>query len=87
MNPFKTWMQNATADEKKRLAVLADTTIGTLSQIAGSYRTNGVARVGASLASRIERATKKLERKGLKPVKRTQLSPTCASCEFAKNHK
>lgn len=84
MNPMKVWMQGASAGEKKQLAELADTTLGTLNQIAGGYRTNGEARVEPSLAARIELGTKMLARKGLKSVSRTQLSPVCASCEFAK---
>ncbi len=84
MNPLKNWMQSASPDEKKRLAALADTTVGTLNQIAGGYRTQGEARVEPSLAARIEQGTKKLERKGLKALKRTQLSPVCAACSYAR---
>lgn len=81
---MKTWMRAASAQEKRRLAELAGTTVGTLSQIAGSYRTNGVPRVEPALAARIEFATKRLARTGLKPILRTQLSPTCAACSYAK---
>lgn len=84
MNPLKQWMQNATAAEKKALAELADTTVGTLYQIAGGYRTKGAARVEPSLAARIELATEMMKRKGLPVIKRTQLSPVCAACEYAR---
>jgi len=87
LNAFRDWMQAARAEEKKQLAELADTTIGTLYQIAGSYRTNGVPRVEPSLAARIELATKMMRRKGLPVVLRTQLSPVCAACEFARRAK
>lgn len=84
---MKTWMRAASAEEKRRLADLAETTLGTLFQIAGSYRTKGEPHVEPALAARIEAGTKHLARKGLKPVHRTQLSPVCAACSYVKGRR
>lgn len=86
MNTLKKWMQQATAAEKKQLAELAETTAGTLAQIAGGYRTDGEARVEPALAARLEHASKTLKRTGLTPLKRTDLSPVCAACSFARRY-
>ena len=50
MNQLRLWMQAASQDEKAALADLANTTVGTLNQIAGGYRTGGEAVIRAGLA-------------------------------------
>lgn len=84
LNPLRRWMLDATPLEKQRLAVLAKTTLGTLRQASGAYRTEGELRMDPDLARRIEKATEKLQREGLDALRREQLSPACARCEFAK---
>jgi hypothetical protein len=78
-------MQAATKDEHNRLADLAGTTVGTLHQIAGSYRNDGVPTVRSGLAGRLQSATANLRKKNktLPVVLRTDLSPECRECEFA----
>lgn len=83
MNVLAQWWQAATPDEKKRLAALAETTVESLRQMAGAYRTDGELRVTTDLARRIERGTKALQRPGLKMLWREDLCPACAKCEFA----
>lgn len=80
-NSLARWMAKATPVSRERLAHLADTTLGTLRQIAGSYRTKGRPRVTPELAARIERAVKTI---GGPKVLREELCPACAACEFAK---
>lgn len=85
VNIFQKWMAQATFDEKTRMAELAGTTIGTLRQAAGAYRTDGQLHVEPVLARRIELATIALSKEGKLPVlPREKLSPACAGCEFAK---
>lgn len=83
-NSLRTWLRAATPKEREKLATLASTTIGSLNQFAGAYRTGGLLNVDADMARRIELATVKLQREGLPVVARESLSPACAKCEFAK---
>lgn len=85
MNQLRLWMQAASQDEKAALADLANTTVGTLNQIAGGYRTNGEAVIRAGLARKLEKAAQVLNRrnKSLPNLLRTDLSPECRECEFA----
>lgn len=85
MNQLKIWMTAATQEEKHALAELAGTSIGSLSQIAGGYRTNGDAIVRSGLARRLEKAAAVLNRRNrsLPGLLRTDLSPECRECEFA----
>lgn len=83
MNVLAAWWQEATAEEKKALAQLAETTVESLHQMAGAYRTDGELRITADVARRIEAATKKLQRRGLKMLRREDMSPACSQCEFA----
>ena len=85
MNQLRIWMQQASPEEREVLASLADTTVGTLNQIAGGYRTNGAAVVRAGLARKLEIAAKVLNRrnKELPLIVRTDLSPECRECDFA----
>lgn len=84
MNVLAAWWQEATAEEKRSLAQLAGTTVESLHQMAGAYRTDGELRITADVARRIEAATKKLQRKGLKMLRREDMSPACSQCEFAR---
>lgn len=81
-NILRDWMSAASASEKAELARLAQTTVGTLRQLAGAYRTQGHLRVEADLARRIELAAGLIHRPGLPVLCREHLSPACANCEF-----
>ena len=85
MNQMRVWMQAASANEQSKLAELSGTTIGTLQQIAGSYRTGGNPTVRSGLAGRIQSAANDLRKKNksLPVVLRTDLSPECRDCEYA----
>lgn len=85
MNQLKMWMAEASPAEKAALAELADTTLGSLHQIAGGYRTGGPASVRAGLARKLERAAFLLSKsnKNLPQLLRTDLSSECRECEFA----
>lgn len=85
MNQMQMFMSAASVGEKQRLAALAKTTIGTLHQIAGSYRSEGVPQVRSGLAGRIQNGVNELRRKNknLPTVLRTDLSAECRECEYA----
>lgn len=85
MNQMRVWMQAASANEQSRLAEMAGTTIGTLQQIAGSYRNQGQPTVRSGLAGRIQGAARglRLKNKALPMLLRTDLSPECRECEYA----
>jgi hypothetical protein len=85
MNQMRVWMQAASKAEQIRLAELSGTTIGTLNQIAGSYRTGGEPAVRSGLAGRIQTAALTIKRKNklLPAILRTDLSPECRECEYA----
>jgi hypothetical protein len=86
LNKLQIWMSKATPEEKQALAHAAQTTLGTLRQVAGAYRTNGALSVSADLAAKIECATVSLAARNpkLPIILRTQLCPTCAGCDYAK---
>lgn len=81
MNKLKQWLANATTEEREQLADKAGTTVGSLRQLAGSYKG---AKASASMARRIEQAAAALHRKGLPVINREGLCPACKECEFAK---
>lgn len=85
MNQLRKWMRAATPQEREQLAALADTTMGTLHQISGAYRSGGKPSVRAGLARRLELAAEQLRKtnRNLPVLVRTDLSPECAECEFA----
>jgi len=87
MNPFRKWWSAATPAQKRRLARLAKTTVGSLHQLAGSYRTKGVLHASPELARRIEIGAYKMARMPGQPAMpqllRTELCPACGRCEFA----
>lgn len=87
MNQMRVWMQAASPNEQAKLAQLSGTTIGTLHQISGSYRTGGTPTVRSGLAGRIQSAANDLRKKNklLPVVLRTDLSPECRDCDYAKH--
>lgn len=87
MNPFRKWWSAATPAQKRRLARLAKTTVGSLHQLAGSYRTGGVLHASPELARRIEIAADKIAGFSidkLPMIRRVDLCPACRRCEFAR---
>lgn len=83
-NVLKKWMATATPAERARLAASAKTTIGTLKQVAGGYRTEGKPSTTPELARRVELASVRLVRDGLPVLKREDLCQACGKCEYAK---
>lgn len=84
-NPFQVWMQRSTFEQKNRLAALAKTTLGTLRQLAGGYRTGGKVRATPELARRIEEADAVMQHQpGLPEIKREDLCVACSACDLAK---
>lgn len=81
-NKMKDWLAKATKEEAEKLAKLANTSLGVLRQIAGGYRTSGVASTTPETARAIEQAAKKL------PVdvvlERGDLCVACGKCEYYK---
>ncbi|MFZ6767785.1 hypothetical protein ACO0LM_11945 [Undibacterium sp. Di26W] len=84
-NQLKLWLNAASAVERRNLAKEAGTTVGTLQQIAGAYRNDGVAQIRSGLAGKIANAAALLRKKNkeLPEILRTDLSPECRGCEFA----
>lgn len=83
-NALRRWMSIATPAEKTMLARFARTSVGTLQQQAGGYRTKGKVSMRPELARRVELASQKLVRKGLPVLHRADLCEACGRCEFAK---
>lgn len=81
-NAMRDWIAAATAEELRTLATRARTTVGTLRQLAGGYRSKGRAVASSELATRIELATAATARPGLALVKRGDLSSSCAKCDL-----
>lgn len=87
MNKLKQWMTAATQQQKIALADLAGTTVPMLSQIAGGYRrADREAAVRSGLAIRLEQAAKAINKGDtvLPELLRTDLSPECRGCDFAR---
>jgi len=84
MNVLRRWMAAATPAERRALALAAGTSYGSLHQMAGAYKRGGVLAVSAEMARRLEQASAPLERPGLPVLRREELSPACAQCEFAR---
>lgn len=84
LNVFKRWLAAATPSERNALARHAKTTLGSINQVAGGYRTAGKPNAGPELARRLELAATKIHREGLPPLKREDLCAVCAKCEYAK---
>lgn len=85
INQMRHFLREASNDEILSVASLAKTTVGTLNQIAGSYRNNGQPQVRSGLAGRIQNAVAEVRRKNksLPVVLRTDLSSECRECEYA----
>lgn len=60
LNILQKWLANATRFEKELLAAYASTTVPTLQQYAGAYRTKGKLHCGPSLALRLDAATRQI---------------------------
>lgn len=79
---MKTWMRLATTEEQEMLVQRCGTSRGYLYQLAGGFR-----QASAEMAIAIERETKAMAAasKGRLPVVyRTDLSPVCRGCDFAR---
>jgi hypothetical protein len=81
-NEMRRWIAAASKEELDLLAEKASTTVGTLRQMAGGYRSGGKAIATASLAYSIELATKDMAHVGLDPVMRGDLCSACAGCDI-----
>ena len=82
-NEMRRWISEATKEQLEALAAGAGTTVGTLRQIAGGYRTGGKAAVSAELALRVEHASvAMLVDSGVRPVLRGDLCAACAGCDL-----
>ena len=86
-NEMRRWVAEASKEELEMLATAADTTVGTIRQLAGGYRHKGKAVTAAPLAVKIELATKMLAHSKLPPVMRGDLCSVCAGCDLYKKHK
>ena len=85
MNVFIYWMDNASADQKRRLAEITGHSAASLRQMAKSYRHDGELRITPDIARKIEAATAVIEAEGgPSMLYREDLSPACGSCEFAR---
>ena len=84
-NAMRGWLSTASRAQAERVARLAKTTLATLRQIAGGYRTEGEARTTPEMARNIELATTKVT--PASPVSRANLCPACARCEYFKKGK
>lgn len=87
MNQLKVWMKAATGEQKIALADLAGTSLQMLNQIAGGYKQEDrSASVRSGLAIRLEKAAKALNAVdgALPELLRTDLSPECRGCDFAR---
>jgi hypothetical protein len=85
-NKLQVWMDRASAVEKLQLAQKAGTTLATLRQIAGAYRTKGALSVSPGMAGKIEVATTEMaaQNKRLPIVLRIHLCSECAACPLAR---
>lgn len=85
-NAMQRWIQQATIQERQRLADMAGTTTGHLMQIAGGYRTEGKASTTPALAAAIEKASSILAKANpeLSVIPREELCPACKACSLAK---
>ena len=87
INALRRWFEAATMIDLDKLVKLAPMSKGALRQIAGSYRTGGVAHTTPEVARLIDIATHKMARDDLPGVKREELCPACAKCEYTKFYK
>lgn len=83
-NVMQAWLKEATVAERSTLIKLAKTTLGSLRQLIGAYRTKGKLRASPEMAIALEKAASKVHREGLPPIRREDLCPACGKCELAK---
>lgn len=79
MNSLERLLARADAEQKKRLAAHAKTSVNHLYQLASGHRG-----AGPDLARRIEHASVKMSNERLPVVLREDLCDACKTCEFAK---
>lgn len=79
-NAMRQWLDQSTREQAEKLAKMAKTSLGTLRQIAGGYRTCGEARTTPEMARNLEMASRKLKESPL--IRREDLCPACAQCEY-----
>lgn len=86
-NALKLWWDQASQAEKRRLATLAKTTVGSLQYLAGGYRRDGGINIRAGMAILLEQASSKVHEvnPALPVLFRTELSHDCSKCEFAQH--
>ena len=86
MNKLQSWIAAASIPQRDRLVRLAKTTLGSLHQLAGAYRTNGKLRATPELAAAVEKAAFKISiaDESLPVIHREDLCPACGKCELAK---
>jgi hypothetical protein len=84
MNVLQKWMARATPQEKSKLAIHSKISRGALQWLAGGYRTSGKVQTSPEVARRIELASHRIQREGLPAIRREDLCPACARCEYAK---
>jgi hypothetical protein len=83
-NTLKKWMEVATPDQVAKLAKRAKTTVGSLRQMAGGYRTEGKVSTTAVMARRIEIAAKTIPEVKVS-LTRGDLCQACGVCEHFKS--
>lgn len=90
MHALKVWMRFATGAERERLAALADTKVSYLYFLSNPKAAYGRTAT-AELAGRLAAAAEQIRQEGGDEVKkrlpallRTDLSPVCQSCEYAR---
>jgi len=82
---MKEWLERASKEEALALADKVGTSLGVLRQIAGGYRTGGVASTNPDTAAAIEKAAKKFPQ--LPQLTRGDLCVACSKCEYFKGCK
>ena len=80
-NNFQRWYAQSTPDEKKALAERMGTSLATLRQAAGAWRSGGRTRVAPTFARALEEAMADL---GHPRVDREELCPACGACDLAR---
>lgn len=80
MKSLQRLLKRATAEQKRRFAEHADTSVNHLHQLATGHRG-----AGPELARRIEHASVLMSTERLPVVLREDLCDACKTCEFAKN--
>jgi hypothetical protein len=82
MNVLQKWLAVATPEQQRTLARRAKTTVGTLRQIAGGYRTDGKLRASVDLAVRLEKAAASMPEPLAPRLPREAFVDACRTCEY-----